>query len=100
MLLGLLVFYLDRSADWESALVFVALAGSLMVSYVRARAEGLGVDCEVGIMQRPQRVFLLGIGLIVGQWWLPAVWAVLVAISALSIVTAVHRVLHARSALS
>ena len=71
-----------------------------VVQACRARAEGLGVDCEVGLMQRPQRVVLLGAGLIAGQWWLPAVWIVLAIISTLSAVTAVHRVLHARRALS
>lgn len=100
VLLGLLVFYVSRAAEWQSVLVLVALAGSYMVSYVRARAEGLGMDCEIGIMQRPQRVFLLGAGLIVGQWWLPAVWLVLTVVSALSVVTALHRVLYARRALS
>ena len=99
VLLGLLVFYADRGAQWESALVLATAAASYMVSYVRARAEGLGVACEVGLMQRPQRVVLLGIGLIAGQWWLPAVWIVLAIVSVLSTVTAMHRVLHARRAL-
>ena len=40
----------------SSIIAFVALIGSLMVSYVRARAEGLGFDCKVGFMQRPERV--------------------------------------------
>ena len=99
VLLGLLVFYADRGSEWESALVLATAASSYMVSYVRARAEGLGVDCEVGIMQRPQRVVLLGAGLIAGRWWLPAVWIVLAVVSALATVTAIHRVLHARRAL-
>ena len=99
VLLGLLVFYADRGAQWEPALVLATAAASYMVSYVRARAEGLGVDCEVGLMQRPQRVVLLGVGLIAGQWWLPAVWIALAIVCALSAVTAVHRVLHARLAL-
>ena len=41
---------------------FGALIGSLMVSYVRARAEGLGLECKVGIMQRPERVVLTSLG--------------------------------------
>ena len=41
---------------------FIALIGSLMVSYVRSRAEGLGIECKVGIMQRPARIVLLGAG--------------------------------------
>lgn len=45
-----------------SVIAFVALIGSLMVSYVRARAEGLGIECKVGLMQRPERVVLTGVG--------------------------------------
>ncbi|BEG61486.1 CDP-alcohol phosphatidyltransferase family protein [Coprobacter fastidiosus] len=43
-------------------IAFIALVGSLMVSYVRARAEGLGIECKVGFMQRPERVVLTAIG--------------------------------------
>ena len=43
-------------------IAFVALMGSLMVSYVRARAEGLGIECKVGFMQRPERVVLTSLG--------------------------------------
>ena len=45
-----------------SIIAFVALIGSLMVSYVRARAEGLGIECKVGLMQRPERVVLTSLG--------------------------------------
>ena len=98
VLLGLLIFYLGHPSDLTSTsgavLVYITLAGSLMVSYVRARAEGLGVDCKVGIMTRPERVVTLGIGLIVGQWWLPSVSVVLAAIAALALSTTTHRILH------
>jgi CDP-diacylglycerol--glycerol-3-phosphate 3-phosphatidyltransferase len=40
---------------------FVAMIGSIMVSYARARAEGLGYECKVGMMQRPERILLIGI---------------------------------------
>lgn len=46
-------------------LTFAALIGSLMVSYVRARAEGLGLECKIGFMQRPERVVLTSVGLLV-----------------------------------
>jgi CDP-diacylglycerol--glycerol-3-phosphate 3-phosphatidyltransferase len=49
------------------------IIGSLMVSYARARAEGLGLDCEVGWLQRPERIALLGLGLVVGLA-LPVLW--------------------------
>ena len=45
-----------------SIITFIALIGSLMVSYVRARAEGLGLECKVGFMQRPERVVLTALG--------------------------------------
>lgn len=96
VLLGLLVHYLNESSTSGAVLVFVALAGSTMVSYVRARAGGLRVDCEVGVMTRTERVVALGAGLIAGQWWSPAVLIVLAAIGALTIITTVQRVLHVR----
>ncbi len=50
--------------------ILMALGGSLMVSYTRARAEGLGLDCNVGLMQRAERVVLLGLGsLLFGLAW-------------------------------
>lgn len=49
-------YYLSMKDYFFYALIaFVALIGSLMVSYVRARAEGLGIECKVGFMQRPER---------------------------------------------
>jgi CDP-diacylglycerol--glycerol-3-phosphate 3-phosphatidyltransferase len=47
---------------WVGYVVISAMVGSLMVSYTRARAEALGIDCKVGLMQRPERVVLLGLG--------------------------------------
>lgn len=54
-------------------LIFLALVGSLMVSYTRARAEGLRIECKVGILQRPERIVLLIIGLVSG-WIVPVLW--------------------------
>lgn len=50
-----------------SMAVFIAIAGSVMVSYVRARAEGLGFDCKVGIMQRPERLVLISLGALISE---------------------------------
>ena len=47
---------------WVGYVVILAMVGSLMVSYTRAKAEALGVECKVGTMQRPERVVLLGVG--------------------------------------
>lgn len=61
---GLLSLYNDYRADANDVVmiyvVIAAMAGSLMISYTRARAEALGIDCTVGIMQRAERVILIG----------------------------------------
>ncbi len=54
-------------------LILLTLVGSWMVSYTRARAEGLQIECKVGILQRPERVILLLVGLITG-WMGPILW--------------------------
>ena len=92
VLLGLLWFYLEDGEQLGAVLVYVSIVGSTLVSYVRARAEGLGIECKGGLMQRPERVATLGIGIIVGQWWEPAVLIVLGVIAALTVVTTVQRV--------
>ena len=92
VLLGLLWFYLDDGEQLGAVLVYVSIVGSTMVSYVRARAEGLGIECKGGLMQRPERVASLGVGIIVGQWWEPAVLVVLGVIAVLTVVTTVQRV--------
>jgi CDP-diacylglycerol--glycerol-3-phosphate 3-phosphatidyltransferase len=61
---GLLAYYADSGSYLEIILVGAAIVGSMATSYVRARAEGLGIDCEVGIFTRPERVVVLAIGLI------------------------------------
>ena len=53
----------EQGRPVDAALVVVALLGSLLVSYTRARAEALGLECKVGFMSRPERVVLLSIGL-------------------------------------
>lgn len=60
---GLLVLYTRQGRLLEVVLVYAVIIGSLLVSYARARAEGLGLDCEVGWLQRPERIALLGLGL-------------------------------------
>ncbi len=93
--LGLLVYYLDPLSRPEVLLIFLALVGSLMVSYLRARGEGLGVDCRVGFMTRPERVLVLAAGLLIGQ-----VAPALGIIVALSFLTTAHRFRHIQRELS
>ena len=60
--------YLIGNDEWvASGILFFAITGSLMVSYVRARAEGLGEDCKVGFMQRPERLIALALGSLLGH---------------------------------
>ncbi len=61
-LFGFFYYLILQGYLWGSILAFVALIGSIMVSYVRARAEGLGLECKVGLMQRPERVVLTSLG--------------------------------------
>jgi len=90
--------------EFAAAAVVVAVLASLMVSYTRARAEALGVECKVGIATRPVRVVILSIGLVLakgaslGNFGLlkPAVYV----LAALSVVTVAQRVWHVRQALA
>ncbi len=59
---GITFYLIMQGYVISSIIAFVALIGSLMVSYVRARAEGLGIECKMGFMQRPERVVLTGAG--------------------------------------
>lgn len=62
--LGAVTFYFLERGSLAGALVtFLALIGSIMVSYVRARAEGLGIECKMGFMQRPERVVLTSLSI-------------------------------------
>jgi CDP-diacylglycerol--glycerol-3-phosphate 3-phosphatidyltransferase len=56
-----------ESSPWTVLVIVLAIAGSFMVSYTRARAEGLGMDCKRGLMQRPERITLLIIGSLLGS---------------------------------
>ena len=65
-----------------------------MVSYLRARSEGLGIECKVGIMTRPERVVAVGIGLIISEWVSIVVLVVLAIITLLGLFTTVQRLIH------
>lgn len=56
------------ASGWQAVAVVVALGGSLLVSYARARGESVGVLCKVGVMQRAERMLLLGIASILDPW--------------------------------
>lgn len=108
---GSIAFYLLAVGYPAGALTaFLALVGSVMVSYVRARAEGLGIECKVGFMQRPERVVVTAVGaLATGITGLSAespADAMIILIVAMAIIavfaniTVFARVAHCRRALS
>jgi len=65
VLLAILVLY--GGAPWVVLLVFLALLVSLLVSYIRARAEAVGLECQVGLFTRAERVIVLALGLLLSQ---------------------------------
>jgi len=65
LFLGICYYLISHHYFLSSLFAFIAMIGSMMVSYTRARAEGLGVECKGGFMQRPERVVLIGISAII-----------------------------------
>lgn len=61
LFLGICYYLISHNYFYSSLFAFIAMIGSLMVSYTRARAEGLGVECKEGLMQRPERVITIGV---------------------------------------
>jgi CDP-diacylglycerol--glycerol-3-phosphate 3-phosphatidyltransferase len=79
-------------ADALIWLTYVAAISSLMISYARARAEGLGLDCKIGLLARPERVILLAVGLLIGGQW-ALFWTMLV-MALLTTITAIQRIVY------
>jgi len=89
LMIGLLVFYGRINRFWYVTLVAVAMIGSVMVSYTRARAENLIPTCKVGFLERPERMVLIIIGAVFDR-----MAAVLWIIAVLSTLTVIHRVVY------
>lgn len=94
LLLGVLIFYCKHPLNgyWGIVLCFTAASGSLMVSYVKARCEGVGVPCKSGLLQRPERIILLCFGLLLGP---TAMFWILLGMSIFTSFTVVQRLLEA-----
>jgi len=89
LLLGILVLYAREQSIAEILLVGVTLLGSQMVSYIRARAEALGLKCQVGLFTRGERVIVLALGLLLNQ-----IVIALAIIVVFSFVTVGQRLVH------
>ena len=87
--MGLIVYYVTIGRSFYGVLAAVAMAGSVMVSYARARAESLIPTCRVGFMERPERLVLLIIGSVFDRMG-PALWMTAV----LSTLTVIHRIVY------
>jgi len=91
--LGIAVHFRDHWALW---LIFWVILGSTMVSYTRARAEGLGIECKIGFMQRAERMVFLSLGTIIGSLlkiFDYTMIAVLILIALISNITSIQRTL-------
>ena len=94
--LGLAAYFRNHWALW---LTFWTILGSSMVSYTRARAEGLGIECKIGIMQRAERMLLLFLGAMIGSLFNifdPAMITVLAIIAVFSNITAIQRTFYVK----
>jgi CDP-diacylglycerol--glycerol-3-phosphate 3-phosphatidyltransferase len=91
---GLIVYYVTRPQGYSVSLIVlvcIVLGASFLISYARARLEGLGYECKVGWMERPERLALLIVGLLFGSRVLAVV---LVILAAGSVVTVIQRIRH------
>ena len=91
LLIGLVIYYGRINRFQYVSLVAVAMIGSVMVSYTRARAENVIPSCKVGFLERPERVVLIIIGALFDRM-APVLWLIAV----LSNVTVIHRIIHTR----
>ena len=90
--IGLAAYFVSAGGPYQRWLVlatFAALAGSFLVSYVRARAQSLGFTCESGLFARPERVVATVIGLLIGGWVL---YVVVFLLAVLTNLTALQRI--------
>ena len=90
--------FTERGDELAVAAVVVAVMSSLVVSYTRARAEALGVECKVGIADRLVRVVILSTGLVLAD--LGALEPAVYVLAALSTITVVQRILHVKAQLT
>ena len=91
MYAGLVAYYVQQAEGWLIGMTFAALAGSIMVSYTRARAEGLGVELRIGFLTRLERYLVMVPCLMLGIPWLGVN-----LIAVLANLTALQRIIHMR----
>ena len=90
VLIGIAVFYANQHNTWGVALAAVVMMSSQLVSYIRAKAEAMNINCEIGLFTRPERVVILSIGLLLSKFKYVLLIA-LAIIAVLSLFTAGQR---------
>ena len=98
VLIAVGAYFSKQGDDLASAAVVAAVLFSLMVSYTRARAEALGVECKVGIADRAFRVVVLSAGLVFGD--LKVIEPAVYVLAVMAVVTVFQRIFHVRSELT
>jgi len=94
LLLGLLAFYIMSGGTMEIVLVFLALIASFLTSYIRARAEGIGINCPVGLFTRTERVIILALGLLFSPLYSYSIIIALLLMIVFGFVTVVQRLVY------
>jgi CDP-diacylglycerol---glycerol-3-phosphate 3-phosphatidyltransferase len=68
VLIGIAVFFANQKSTWGVTLAAVTMMSSQLVSYIRAKAEAMNINCEIGLFTRPERVVILSIGLLLSRF--------------------------------
>jgi CDP-diacylglycerol---glycerol-3-phosphate 3-phosphatidyltransferase len=100
VLAAVAVHFSRQGDDLAAGAVVLAVLASLMVSYTRARAEALGVECKVGIADRAVRVVILSAGLVFAEFWNDAITIAVYVLAALAVITVLQRIFHVRKELT
>lgn len=94
-LCGLLIWYVPQEGTTlEIILVLAVLIGSFLVSYIRARAEGVGWQCQVGLFTRAERVIVLAVGLLINRILIHGVFVALCVLAVFVFITVVQRLIY------
>jgi len=94
LLLGLLALYIRNGGTIEIVLIFLALISALLTSYIRARAEGLGINCPIGLFTRAERVIILALGLLLNPLYEFSILITLLLLVLLGFVTVGQRLVY------
>lgn len=89
--MGILLHYFYLFDEKALVITLLCMIASFLISYIRARAEGIGISCKIGIIERPERLILLAIGCLSSY-----LYYVLIVLTVLSWITVFQRIIHVR----